>query len=80
MFVLPENFPNSVIPLATILFARGQAIRHFEHVLRDHEKAGGEFRSWWRVMGISLLILLIEFGVAALLIAAWYLLTEKDPG
>jgi hypothetical protein len=76
-FLLPEKFPSSVIPLATILLARGQAIRYFETALREHEKAGAELRSWWRVVGISLLILAILFVVGTLIVAAYYLLTGK---
>lgn len=79
-FILPEKFPHSFIPLAIILVARGQAIRYFENILRDYEKAGGELRSWWRVVGISLLILAIEFLIVTLLVAAWYLITENDSG
>lgn len=63
---LPENFPNSVLPIAAGFGFRALAEGMFGAVLGAHKSAGGKFFSWWRVVGIGLLfafaLLLAVFG------------------
>lgn len=54
-FFLPENFPNSVLPLAAGFGFRALAEGMFGAALGSHKSAGGRFFSWWRVVGIGLL-------------------------
>lgn len=58
-FLLPDRFPSIVLPLALMFGARAAATTEFGWILRDHERAGGDVRSWWRVIGISLLVCMI---------------------
>ena len=82
-FLLPDKLPNYILPLAVTFAVRGVAIRHFDVVLAAHKKAGGELRSWWRVVGISLLVLAILLVVVFACVAGWalvyYLVTGKEP-
>jgi hypothetical protein len=64
-FVLPENFPNSILPLAVAFGVRGIAETYFAQLLREHKQVGGALRSWWRVVGISLLTAAVVFVVVA---------------
>jgi len=71
-FVLPDKFPNVVLPLGVAFGIRALAERHFTVILAEHEKAGGELRSWWRVIGICLLVLAILFGVGFVGVLGYY--------
>ena len=44
---------------------RGLAETHFARLLREHTQAKGAVRSWWRVVGISLLTAAIVFVLVA---------------
>ncbi len=62
-YVLPDRFPSSVLPLAYCVGARALAQAAFGDVLTAHRAAGGKPASWWRLIGISLLSLLVLVGV-----------------
>jgi hypothetical protein len=72
-FILPDKFPNVVLPLGVTFAIRAMAERYFTAELKEHLDAGGEQRSWWRVVGISLLIVTVLFGVALLGVFGYYL-------
>jgi hypothetical protein len=57
-FVLPDSVPNIVLPLAYSLAIRALAETLFKGVAHNHSSAGPS-GSWWRVVGISFLWLLL---------------------
>jgi len=59
--VIPQssNFPSIVIPLAYTLFAYYFSKQHQGAGIEAHLEAGGEEFSWWRIIGISLLGLVL---------------------
>ena len=61
--VIPQssNFPSIVIPLAYTLFAYYFSKQYQGAGIAAHLEAGGEEFSWWRIIGISLLGLVITF-------------------
>ncbi len=61
-FVLPDRFPNVVLPIAYTLALRALAEWKFKRVVDAHLAAGGSLVSWWRVVGIGILCGLI-FGM-----------------
>jgi hypothetical protein len=63
-FMLPDRFPGFILPLALAFGARAVATTEFGWILRDHEKVGGDIRSWWKVVGICLLVCAIIFAAA----------------
>ena len=58
-FVLPAGFPNSVLPLAYSFGVRALAQARFGEAVGANRAAGGKSGSWWRLLGISVLALLI---------------------
>jgi hypothetical protein len=62
-FVLPENFPNTVLPAAYILAFQQIAQRYHGAEFRSYIESGGSRYSHWRVLGIGLLCLLALFAV-----------------
>lgn len=74
-FILPEKFPNSVLPLAVAFGVRGLAETHFGVIVGKHQKDGGAVRSWWRVVGISLLIAAIVLVVVFAVVLPYELVT-----
>ncbi len=62
-FLLPENFPNSILPIAFTIAVHRLADSRFGGVIREHRAAGGPLFSWWRVVGISLVCVAILVGV-----------------
>lgn len=65
--ILPDRFPGIVLPMAVAFGVKGLAETHFGAMFREHQKAKGAVRSWWRVVGISLLIaavVIVLLGVA----------------
>ena len=69
--VLPEDFPNAVLPLAYCVVVLTLAKQRFGDFIDAHRAAGGEIGSWWRVVGIGLLSLLV---VALILTALVFVL------
>ncbi len=63
-FVLPDRIPGFILPLAFAFGARAVATTEFGWILRDHERVGGDIRSWWKVVGICLLVCAIIFSIA----------------
>ena len=62
-YVLPDRFPNTVLPLAYCIGVRALAQVTFGGVLSAHRAAGGKPASWWRLLGVSVLSLLVVGGV-----------------
>lgn len=62
-YFLPDRFPSIVLPLALAFGARAAATTEFGWILRDHERASGDIRSWWKVVGISLLVCVILLAI-----------------
>jgi peptidoglycan/LPS O-acetylase OafA/YrhL len=54
-FFLPENFPNSVIPIGCT-FGMLYAAKHLQGpAVEQHTVRGGRLGSWWTVVGVGLL-------------------------
>lgn len=78
--VLPDRFPSIVIPLAIAFGARAAATTEFGWILRDHERAGGDIRSWWKVVGISLLVCAILVAIMVTVLFLYELATVGVSG
>jgi hypothetical protein len=73
-FVLPDRFPHYVLPLTYTFACRAYAEAMFSATLKQHLSSGGSEGSWWRVVGIGLLMALatviamaaVTFGLIAL--------------
>jgi hypothetical protein len=67
--VLPEGFPNALLPIlytaAADLYASAQFRTRYDKYLAD----GGRKGSWWIVVGVSLLALLVIIGVLFAVVA-----------
>ena len=72
-FALPDRVPGFILPLAFAFGARAVATTEFGWILRDHEKASGDLRSWWKVVGICLVVCAIIFAVAFAVVLAYEL-------
>jgi len=57
--VLPERFPNFVLPLAYCLVVRSLAKMQFGALVDAHRAAGGKIESWWRAVGIGFASLIV---------------------
>jgi hypothetical protein len=79
-FVLPDRFPNFILPLAFAFGARSVATTEFGWILRDHEKMGGDLRSWWKVVGIALLVCAILLAAAFAVMVVYELATGGISG
>jgi hypothetical protein len=55
-FVLPDSMPNSILPIAYSLGIRYAAEPYFKEPIREHVASGGKLGSWWKVVGLSLLV------------------------
>jgi hypothetical protein len=70
-FVLPDNFPNAVLPLAYSFGVRAFAGVRFGGVVNAHRAAGGRPAPWWRVLAVSFSSLIV---VVAILFGAGFAL------
>jgi hypothetical protein len=57
--VLPEDFPNAVLPLAYCVVVLMLAKQQFGDLVDAHRAAGGETAPWWRAVGIGFLSLIV---------------------
>jgi hypothetical protein len=66
-FILPDRFPNSVLPIGYTMGMRAAAIQLQGAALTAHAQASGPHQSNWRVLGISIAsivaVLAVMFGV-----------------
>jgi hypothetical protein len=62
-FLLPDNFPNSVLPIACAAGVYSLVESKLGGAIKEHQAAGGPLFSWWRVVGVSLLCALILVAV-----------------
>jgi hypothetical protein len=62
-FLLPDNFPNSVLPIACAGGMHALAESKLGGPIKEHRAAGGPLFSWWRVVGIGLLCALMLVAV-----------------
>lgn len=62
--VLPARFPNSVLPVAYALVLRQAAVGLQGTQFEQHLAAGGQKHSWWRVVGISLVCLVVVLAMS----------------
>jgi hypothetical protein len=77
-FVLPDKFPNSVIPLAGVFLVRAYGEQLLGGLLKAHEQADGALRSWWRVVGIGLLSAVIVLTVLAIAVFTFYMFVGEQ--
>lgn len=77
-FLLPDRFPNVVLPIGVAFGIRALAERHFAALLAGLTGDGGEVRSWWRVVGISLLVIAILFMAAFAAVFGYYMVVGPD--
>ncbi len=70
-FFLPDNFPNVVLPIASLIAVRQWYIQVQEATFKTHIAEGGEKGSWGLTVGIGLLFLVLImaliFGVVMVL-------------
>jgi hypothetical protein len=61
IFLIPENIniPNQIIPIVYSVIAYGLFKKYQEIESNEHISSGGLIHSWWRVIGISIIGLLI---------------------
>jgi len=61
IFLIPENIniPNQIIPIAYSAIAYGLFKKYQEEKSNEHINSGGLIHSWWRVIGIGIIGLLI---------------------
>lgn len=62
-WILPANFPAAPINIAAVFAMLLYAKQNTREALESHSAAGGTYISNWRVVGISLLILLAMIAV-----------------
>ena len=60
--------------------ARAVATTEFGWILRDHEKVGGDVRSWWKVVGVVLVVCAILFATAFAAVLVYDLTTGGISG
>jgi hypothetical protein len=61
---LPDEVPSLVFTLAVAGGAYSYAQTKFAHLVAEHVDEGGAIHSWWRVIGVGLLVALISVGIA----------------
>lgn len=86
----PATVEGAPIAASTLLYSSGQvAVAAFLGavpaaawliVLDAHERTGGAFHSWWRVIGIGLLGLLLVFGLISIGVLAQILIAGGERG
>lgn len=62
-FMLPGNFPRSVLPVAYTLSLRHVAELLQGKTLSDHLKSSGRRSSWWMACGVGCLSLVVTIGL-----------------
>jgi hypothetical protein len=62
--ILPPWFPNVVLPIAYTLGLRGLADILQGALLDEHVRNGGRVGSWWVVIGVSVLGIVVLVGLA----------------
>jgi hypothetical protein len=62
-FYLPNRFPNLLLPLAYSFAIYQYALFLFKGAYNKHLTEGGLKGSWWMVIGVSLLAILILIGI-----------------
>jgi threonine/homoserine/homoserine lactone efflux protein len=62
-FLLPENSPNFILPLASIVAIQEWYKRSQEEAFRNHVARGGRKGSWWVSIGVSLSLLVLVVAV-----------------
>jgi hypothetical protein len=55
-FLLPDVVPNAVLPIAYSAGVYAAAKPFFNETVRLHLASGGKLGSWWRIVGVSLLV------------------------
>ena len=67
-YFVPDDFPFQAIPIGLTVGLRQSALQVHGEVVRQHVSSGGRLGSWWEVIGISLVclvvILVLIFGAA----------------
>ena len=70
-FFLPDNFPNLVLPIASLFAVQQWYKQGQEEIFKTHVANGGQKGSWGTTIGISLLclvlILAVIFGIVMVL-------------
>jgi hypothetical protein len=73
-FLLPAKFPNSVLPIASVVAVYQWYKQAQEDQVNSHFSAGGEKGSWWLAVGIGVLCLAV---IMAIIFAAVLVLPEN---
>jgi hypothetical protein len=74
-FVLPENFPNSALPIGYTIGIMQIAKQTQGAMIDAHSARGGSAGSWWAAVGIGILSLLIV--VAVFFPVGYFLLPDE---
>ena len=74
VLLLPVNFPRQALAIGYVAGFYAAAKSLYGSLLKEHRTAGGQVGSWWKVVGVSLLFLVIfvvlSFAVAFLMPAS----------
>jgi hypothetical protein len=73
-FFLPDNFPNQALPLGYTFGLYQFAKRMQGETVAEHVATGGRLGSWWKVVGVSLVFLVL------IVIAIFGVVFVFDPG
>jgi hypothetical protein len=76
--VVPDSVPSLFPPLLIAAIVRAVAEKQLGDIHQAHLKAGGAQRSWWRVVGVALLVLAVIFMVSVLAATIYFLATGKQ--
>jgi len=66
--VLPDGISSIVLAVAYAVTIRHLAVQRFGAMITSHRAAGGDLMSWWKVVGVALLVALIVFAIAFVLV------------
>jgi hypothetical protein len=79
---LPHRFPPIVLPIAYSVAIRAFAEVKFGAVVKRHRAAGGLIGSWWRVIIIALLglVILVAFAIAVMVMIGSFGLVAGGAG
>jgi len=68
VLVLPDSFPNMVLPIASVIALRQVAVSLQGETISQFLIDGGPRCSWWLVVGIGIACLIVVFCLAFLLV------------
>ncbi|MCT4579805.1 MAG: hypothetical protein N4A35_00180 [Flavobacteriales bacterium] len=79
-FLIPEdiNFPNQIIPIGYSIIAVSLFKKYQEQQVNAHLNKGGMLYSWWRVIGISIVGMLITLAIVFTTVYAFEAVQQQN--